>query len=148
MCNLVPKEKILFGKRIMSIEQNAEGVMIRTSDGYFHHGDVLIGADGAYSAVRQALYRNMREKGLLPKEDDTSPPFNTFCLVGVTRPLPPGTFDNPEGECRMEGMLYKDRPYMVRNNSCHSSERLVTKQTRGLVKFTFSCPTSDGTVLS
>ncbi|KAF9284918.1 hypothetical protein BGZ74_001618, partial [Mortierella antarctica] len=51
----IPPSKIHFNKKIMSMMQNKEGVMLRFSDNTHIHGDILIGADGAYSAVRQSL---------------------------------------------------------------------------------------------
>ncbi|KAF9158834.1 hypothetical protein DFQ26_007193 [Actinomortierella ambigua] len=109
---LVPVDKILFSKKVLSIEQNDEGVMIRCSDNTTYHGDVLIGADGAYSAVRQAIYRTLKDKGTLPADDDTEPPFNTHCLVGVSRPFPPGTYEVAKGECRYESIFFRELPYL------------------------------------
>ncbi|KAG0230820.1 hypothetical protein BGW42_000685 [Actinomortierella wolfii] len=82
LASLVPTEKILYGKKVMSVEQNAEGVMIRIADGTTYHGDVLVGADGAYSAIRQSIYKTLKEKDELPEEDNTAPPYNTLCVVG------------------------------------------------------------------
>ncbi|KAG0238740.1 hypothetical protein BGW42_002606 [Actinomortierella wolfii] len=110
--SLVPEEKILFGKKVLSVVQNVEGVMIRCSDNTTYHGDVLVGADGAYSAVRQAMYKSVKDKGILPPEDDTEPPFNTHCLVGVSNPFPPGTFEIPPGECRYESIFFREQPYL------------------------------------
>ncbi|KAG0025898.1 hypothetical protein BGZ82_009788 [Podila clonocystis] len=85
----IPKENIHLGARILSFEQNKEGVMIRCSDNTTHHGDILVGADGAHSAVRQHLFHVQKRKKLLPKSDDVALPFSTVCLVGQTIPLDP-----------------------------------------------------------
>lgn len=45
----VASEKIHYNKKVMSIEQNQDGAMIRCSDGTIYYGDILVGADGAYS---------------------------------------------------------------------------------------------------
>ncbi|KAG0284018.1 hypothetical protein BGZ96_011621 [Linnemannia gamsii] len=47
----------------------------------------LVGADGAYSAVRQGLYDKLKKAGRLPPADALPLPFNSVCLVGQTRPL-------------------------------------------------------------
>ncbi|KAG0235858.1 hypothetical protein BGW41_000650 [Actinomortierella wolfii] len=112
LASLVPAEKILYGKKVMSVEQNAEGVMIRIADGTTYHGDVLVGADGAYSAIRQSIYKILKEKGELPEEDNTAPPYNTLCVVGVTRPLPPEIVDASDDECRCVSITYDNLPYM------------------------------------
>ncbi|KAG0283473.1 hypothetical protein BGZ98_006322, partial [Dissophora globulifera] len=54
-----------------------------------HHAEILIGADGAYSAVRQCLYNELEAKGLLPKHDTTPMGYQYDCLVGVTNPMDP-----------------------------------------------------------
>ncbi|KAF9357671.1 hypothetical protein BGX26_003301 [Mortierella sp. AD094] len=81
----VPAEKVHFGKRVMSLEQDQHGVMIHVADNKTYHGDILIGADGAYSAVRQALYKSMIKKGIdIPKSDIAPLHFDSNCVIGVT----------------------------------------------------------------
>ncbi|KAF9897006.1 hypothetical protein BX616_006354, partial [Lobosporangium transversale] len=50
----IPSNKIFLGKRVVSIKQSLEnGVQLQFSDKTIAEGDILVGADGAYSAVRQ-----------------------------------------------------------------------------------------------
>ncbi|KAF9407895.1 hypothetical protein BGZ94_002525, partial [Podila epigama] len=88
----VPRENIYLGKRILSFHQDDEGVIAYSSDGMSFHGDILIGADGAYSAVRQHLYKELKARGKLPASDDMTPPYTCVCLVGQTHPLDPEEF--------------------------------------------------------
>ncbi|KAF9428634.1 hypothetical protein BGZ94_001657 [Podila epigama] len=89
----VPQENIHMSTKIESYEENEdEGVVVRCSDGKVYQGDILIGADGAYSAVRQQMYKNLKEKGTLPPSDDMPLPFNCVCLVGQTEVLDPEEF--------------------------------------------------------
>jgi len=90
--NSIPRERILLGKRILSFIQNEDSVMVTCSDNTSYHGDILVGADGAYSAVRQNLYKTLKEKSKLPSSDDVSLPFSCVCLVGQTVPLDPEEF--------------------------------------------------------
>ncbi|KAF9165964.1 hypothetical protein DFQ26_009014 [Actinomortierella ambigua] len=84
----VPKDKIHWGKRILSTMQNKEGVMCRCSDSSCYDGDILVGADGAYSAVRQSMQHNMKLKNLHVPESDMAPlRFTEFSILGVTEPL-------------------------------------------------------------
>ncbi|KAG0011321.1 hypothetical protein BGZ82_003050 [Podila clonocystis] len=46
----VPRERILLGKRVLSSIQNEDSVLVRCSDNSSYQGDILVGADGAYSA--------------------------------------------------------------------------------------------------
>ncbi|KAF9327947.1 hypothetical protein BG006_008827 [Podila minutissima] len=66
----IPPSKIHFNKKIMFMMQNKEGVMLRFSDNTHIHGDILIGTDGAYSAVRQSLYKQLRDQDLLRQRRD------------------------------------------------------------------------------
>ncbi|KAG0237453.1 hypothetical protein BGW41_008395 [Actinomortierella wolfii] len=84
----VPSEKILLGKRIQSTTQNENGVKIFCTDGSSYDADILIGADGAYSAVRQSLYQNLAKKtNSLPPSDTAPLRFDQFCILGITKPL-------------------------------------------------------------
>ncbi|KAF9371874.1 hypothetical protein CPC16_002789, partial [Podila verticillata] len=47
----IPAENIHLGKKILWFTQDEDGVTIRTADKKFYHGDILVGADGAYSAT-------------------------------------------------------------------------------------------------
>lgn len=66
----IPRGKLLFGKKVLSIKQNADGVIIRCSDNSSYQGDILVGADGAYSAVRQTLYKQLSRENKLPQCDE------------------------------------------------------------------------------
>ncbi|KAG0015999.1 hypothetical protein BGZ82_001224 [Podila clonocystis] len=66
----IPTENIHMGKKVLSFLQNENGVLIRCSDNSSYEGDILVGADGAYSAVRQHMYSELKKDGRLPKSDD------------------------------------------------------------------------------
>ncbi|KAG0015450.1 hypothetical protein BGZ82_001400 [Podila clonocystis] len=107
----IPPSRVFMGKKIMSIQQNANGVMIRCVDNTSYHGDILVGADGAYSAVRQNLYKQMGEKGLLPKEDRGEMPIVLLSMVGTTKSLDPTKYpvlNDPR--CHFSTVLAKDKP--------------------------------------
>ncbi|KAF9331298.1 hypothetical protein BG006_005849, partial [Podila minutissima] len=108
----IPKENIHLGKRILSFEQNNGGVMIRCTDNATHHGDILVGSDGAHSAVRQHLFHVQKKKKLLPKSDDVPLPFSTVCLVGQTVPLDPEEYPLLKmPHSVFNGMLGQGSPY-------------------------------------
>ncbi|KAF9985077.1 hypothetical protein BGZ75_003371 [Mortierella antarctica] len=81
----VPAEKIKYGKRVLSLLQNENGVMIRCSDGTSYEGDILVGADGAHSGVRQSLYQALAAS--LPSSDKESMSAGHICMVGTTGSL-------------------------------------------------------------
>ncbi|KAF8984261.1 hypothetical protein BGZ46_008434 [Entomortierella lignicola] len=84
----VPSHKIHLGKRVLSISQDIEnGVLIRTSDGMTHEGDILVGCDGAYSGVRQSLYKQMADEKVLPSSDGESLKICHMSVLGTTNPI-------------------------------------------------------------
>ncbi|KAF9919339.1 hypothetical protein BX616_007063 [Lobosporangium transversale] len=108
----IPKERIITGKRVCDIEQNQERVLVRCTDSSYFVGDILVGADGAYSCVRQSLYRDLQFQNLLPKSDMAPLAFDHHCLVGITDPIDPIYFpDLTRDTCDMMVVIGKDKPY-------------------------------------
>ncbi|KAI1319716.1 hypothetical protein EDD11_003410 [Mortierella claussenii] len=79
----VPAKKLHMGKRVLSIQQNEFGVRIQFSDNTAADGDILVGADGAYSAVRQSLYKSLKKKNKLPSSDDGALPFSCWVTMAM-----------------------------------------------------------------
>ncbi|KAG0032017.1 hypothetical protein BGZ81_000109 [Podila clonocystis] len=114
MLRQIPAQKLQFGKRVLSTSQGEHGVLIRTSDGQTHEGDILVGADGAYSAVRQSLYSQLKRENKLPSSDDQSLPFTCVALVGQTYQLDLNRFpevDRPD--CLNHGVISATTPYSL-----------------------------------
>ncbi|KAF9021111.1 hypothetical protein BGZ52_001990 [Haplosporangium bisporale] len=88
----VPRDQIHLSKKITAYDQTDESVTVRCADGSTYHGDILVGADGAYSAVRTQLYEKLQKRGTLPASDAEPLPFSNICLVGQTRVLDPEEF--------------------------------------------------------
>ncbi|KAG0072253.1 hypothetical protein BGZ89_007312 [Linnemannia elongata] len=85
----IPKDRIHLGKKIVSTDQNSDCVMIRCSDGAEYKGDILVGADGAYSATRKL---DATEFPDLAKE-----PCQFFSTLGVNNPYASSTFTTAQG---------------------------------------------------
>ncbi|KAG9062331.1 hypothetical protein KI688_005246 [Linnemannia hyalina] len=108
----IPPEKVHFGKRVLTIKEEDNRVKVTTADGSSFEGNILVGADGAYSAVRQRLYEALRKEGKLPKSDQEDLPFSCTCLVGQTKPLDPEKYPLvKEPLCQFLTTLGKDKPY-------------------------------------
>lgn len=88
----IPPHKIHMSKKVLSFQQNHEGVMLLFSDNTTIHGDILVGADGAYSSVRQHLYKILEKQGQLPKTDKKQMEKGYISLVGTTDPLDPAKY--------------------------------------------------------
>ncbi|KAF9965212.1 hypothetical protein BGZ70_005231 [Mortierella alpina] len=114
LLKLVPSKKILMSKKVLALLQNKEGALVRCSDNSTFHGDIVVGADGAYSAVRQSLYKHLDKKGELPRSDNMPLPFNSVCLVGQTRPLDPEMFPHlKDNHAWFETTIGDNKPYAV-----------------------------------
>lgn len=86
---LVPAHKIRFGKRVLNVTEKNEKVTVHLSTGETHEGDIVVGADGAYSAIRERMYEQLKGKGELPKEGMEDLLFSCYCLIGQTKVLDP-----------------------------------------------------------
>ncbi|KAG0243755.1 hypothetical protein B0O80DRAFT_463797 [Mortierella sp. GBAus27b] len=96
----VPKDKVHWGKRMVGLKQDEHSVEIECEDNLdpsqdelnpsrvTFKGDILVGADGAYSSVRRQLYQSMIKEGLTLPELDLAPlRFDSNCVIGVTEEL-------------------------------------------------------------
>ncbi|KAF9136065.1 hypothetical protein BGW39_008028 [Mortierella sp. 14UC] len=88
----VPAHKIHFGSRVLNITEKDEKVTLHLSNSATFTGDIIVGADGAYSAVRQRMYEQLKAKGELPLSDQEDLPFSCTALVGQTKVLDPKEF--------------------------------------------------------
>ncbi|KAF9899082.1 hypothetical protein BX616_003293 [Lobosporangium transversale] len=109
----IPPNKLFLGKRVMSVKQSLQnGVQIQFADKTIAEGDILVGADGAYSAVRQSLYDSLKSEGQLPASDDGALPFTCVCLVGQTKPMDPEKYPElADPKCHFRSVTEADKPY-------------------------------------
>jgi len=99
----VPSQKISLGKKIVDVEETDDKVTVPCSDNSTYSGTILVGADGAYSAVRSNMYKAMSELKILTKVDSEDMVAGFVCLVGVTNPLDPEAFPVlKNGQCNAE----------------------------------------------
>ncbi|KAF9283545.1 hypothetical protein BGZ88_010436 [Linnemannia elongata] len=108
----VPKEHMHMGKKVVSSEQTEEGVRLSFADGTTAEGAILVGADGAYSTIRQQMYEQLKKEDRLLASDGEPLPFSTTCLVGQTKPLDPKDFPSlalPDSQVMT--ILGKGTPY-------------------------------------
>ncbi|KAF9905024.1 hypothetical protein EC991_002087 [Linnemannia zychae] len=109
---LVPDENILYGRRVLNISEDYDKVTVHISKHESYEGDIIVGADGAYSAVRQRMYQHLKAKGELPKTDFEELPFSYTCLVGQTTVLDPEEFPViKEPACRFNIILGTHKPF-------------------------------------
>ncbi|ORZ06152.1 hypothetical protein BCR41DRAFT_171909 [Lobosporangium transversale] len=109
----IPSHKIHYQKRGLSVTQDEGSVTLYCSDNTIYSGSILVGADGAYSNIRQSLYKEFINYGLhLPKADLMPMSYGYDCLVGITHPLDPGVYSIlKEKYCEFEILLSNSTPY-------------------------------------
>ncbi|KAG0378683.1 hypothetical protein BGX24_003123 [Mortierella sp. AD032] len=108
----IPPEKIHMGNKVKALNQSDEGVGLRCTDKTEFYGDILVGADGAYSAIRQSLYFQLKQEGLLPEADMRAMSKGFICLVGVTTELDPSLFIGVEDQYSSGSVMISDNtPY-------------------------------------
>ncbi|KFH66267.1 hypothetical protein MVEG_08366 [Podila verticillata NRRL 6337] len=83
----LPQDKVHLNKRVLSFDFDDNNVIARCSDGSVLHGDILVGADGTHSVVRQHMYKILKAKGILPAADEAPLPYSSIALSGETEVL-------------------------------------------------------------
>lgn len=102
------------GKKVVTITQNDNGVVLHFEDKTSAQGDILVGADGAYSTVRQCIYNELRTAGHLLASDDIPLSFSNISLVGQTRALDHADFPNLSiPDSQFIRILGDNKPYSV-----------------------------------
>jgi 2-polyprenyl-6-methoxyphenol hydroxylase-like FAD-dependent oxidoreductase len=75
------KSKLLTNRKVEKIEEDQHGVKVTTTDGSVYEGDIVIGADGVWSSVREHMWKEMEkdEKLAAVLEEDRQGMFNVLC---------------------------------------------------------------------
>ncbi|KAI1288694.1 hypothetical protein EDD11_009705 [Mortierella claussenii] len=108
----VSADKIHMSKRVVRIDQDEHSVKVHFSDNTTAEGDILVGADGAHSTVRQSLYASLKEQNQLPLTDDGALPFSCIRLTGMTKPLDPAKYPELlDPRALIHNVVGTDKPY-------------------------------------
>ncbi|KAF9082685.1 hypothetical protein BGX23_012213 [Mortierella sp. AD031] len=106
----ISPERLTTGKRVIDICETQSEVTVTCMDETTYTGHLVIGADGAYSAVRQIMYSKLQECGLLPEVDKKPLHFDKQCVVGMTAPLDPSRYPVLlDEQCEVKVLLGKDQ---------------------------------------
>lgn len=87
--NIKDKSKVMVNKNIVSVEESESGVTVKCEDGSSYQGDILAGADGVRSKVRDEMWRFASEVVPDLVERDKKALFAEYkCLFGVAESRP------------------------------------------------------------
>ncbi|KAF9124769.1 hypothetical protein BGW39_007924 [Mortierella sp. 14UC] len=129
----IPPHKVLYNKRVLTTKHEDDDVIIHCHDNTTYGGSILVGADGAYSSVRQNMYKDMSALGILPKVDAKPLGYDYDCLFGITKPLDPEKYPVVKEEfCEFQIILGKEIPYSwwFMPLACNSIAWMVTEDLR------------------
>lgn len=131
----LPPDSIHLGKQVFTYHQNDKFVEIKFIDGTKYYGHVIVGADGAYSAVREHMFLYLSNRDKLKSSDATPLPFSSVCLVGQTEVLDPNEFPSVKAEhsetASMQGSsnLCTWQTFVTKENTiCWTVNRALTKR--------------------
>ncbi|KAF9359789.1 hypothetical protein BGX26_011448 [Mortierella sp. AD094] len=88
----VPAHKISLGKKVLRTKEHVDKkdkISVFCSDNTEYECNIVVGADGAYSAVRQNMYNQLEEHGKLPLCDKETFSISYITMVGVAKPPNP-----------------------------------------------------------
>ena len=80
--NLKDKSNVLTGDGVRTVELLDQGVKVTTSNGGIIKGDILVGADGVHSTVRQEMVRlaDQMAPGTFPP-DEAAGMYQGICMI-------------------------------------------------------------------
>ncbi|KAF9200242.1 hypothetical protein BGZ49_009544, partial [Haplosporangium sp. Z 27] len=90
--NRVPAHKVTMGKEVLRTKEENNKVTVYCVDGTTYECDILVGADGAYSAVRHNIYKKLGAEGKLPSIDEEDFSIGYVNMAGVASPANPGNY--------------------------------------------------------
>ena len=110
---LPDKSKVLTNKGVTEVRQSTGRVEVVTADGETYHGDILVGADGIHSTVREEMWRlaDQETPGYFPVSD-RSIPTEYCCIFGISRP-------SEKFPCSTQNVQGRNNSYLVLTGPDH-----------------------------
>lgn len=83
--NIKDKTKVLTRKRVDNVDFVGEGVVVKTTDGSSYQGDILVGADGIHSTVREEMWRLAQKMspGWIAEDEYSRKSFTSLAIAQI-----------------------------------------------------------------
>ncbi|CAH0050902.1 unnamed protein product [Clonostachys solani] len=84
--NLKHKERVHLGKKVADVDMGEYEVKVTTTDGETFEGDILVGADGVHSRVREEMWRigEQIQPGVFLKDRESLISCRYKCVFGIS----------------------------------------------------------------
>ncbi|KAL4816218.1 hypothetical protein BDW67DRAFT_185042 [Aspergillus spinulosporus] len=104
------KNRVLTNKRVNHVEHGENKVYVHTQDGFVYSGDIVVGADGIHSTIRQEMWRIAHEakSGLFQADPLSDLQCESRCIFGISK-RPPGLPELPQ----QINAFFTDCNYMI-----------------------------------
>ncbi|KAF9998604.1 hypothetical protein BGZ79_007722 [Entomortierella chlamydospora] len=83
------EHNMVMGKKVLRTKEHDNKVTVYYSDNTEYECRILVGADGAYSSIRQNIYKMLERHGRLPSIDKEAFSIGYITMVGVSKPTNP-----------------------------------------------------------
>ncbi|KAG0230107.1 hypothetical protein BGW41_002605 [Actinomortierella wolfii] len=114
----IPASNIHTGKLVVEIHQNPNGASCKCADGSTYYGDIIVGADGAESLVRERIFTALKEQNKLPEADMEPTLYEQRTIGGITPELKPEEFPILEDtHCEFRVQTAKDNAASTSSSS-------------------------------
>ncbi|CAG9972556.1 unnamed protein product [Clonostachys byssicola] len=84
--NLKHKDRVHLRKKVANVDMGEHGVQVTTADGETFEGDILVGADGVHSRVREEMWRigEQIQPGVFLKDRESLVSCRYKCVFGIS----------------------------------------------------------------
>ncbi|KAK1707959.1 hypothetical protein CaCOL14_003500 [Colletotrichum acutatum] len=109
--HLKDKSRIFINQKVKRVESLKDGALVYTKDGSVFQGQMVVGADGVRSTIRQEMWRNAddnNDSSAIPARDRQNIPCEHACIFGTAKPMAgvaPGQVVGASGQGTVAGCM-------------------------------------------
>jgi 2-polyprenyl-6-methoxyphenol hydroxylase-like FAD-dependent oxidoreductase len=86
--NIKDRSKVLTSKKVTHVDHLDNGVLVHCEDGSSYGGDIVVGADGIHSKIREAMQEHMETTSPGSATKDMNSMSSSYnCIFGISYPV-------------------------------------------------------------